>query len=201
MSRVYIVSRSPLVRAGLETVLAGRPGIDIVGSVAALSIESMTASEVDVVIFDASADDDGRLAPTLLPTILLVADETRRAPTLAELDDGVRAILPLGATGDELAAAVHAAAAGLVALSAPAAADLARSVAHLDSRGIEALTPREAEVLRWMVEGLSNKAIAAHMGISDHTVKAHVAAILAKLDATSRTEAVIIGLRHGLIVL
>jgi DNA-binding NarL/FixJ family response regulator len=52
-----------------------------------------------------------------------------------------------------------------------------------------------------MVEGLPNKAIAAHMGISDHTVKAHVAAILAKLDASSRTEAVTIGLRHGLIVL
>jgi DNA-binding NarL/FixJ family response regulator len=201
MSRVYIVSRSPLVRAGLESVLADRPGIVVVGSVATASAESVATAEADVMILDAGTSSDGRLELQLLPAVLLLAEDAHRLPTAAELDDGVRAILPLGATGDELAAAVHAAAAGLVTLSAPAAASLAQSYGRLDSQGIEALTSREAEVFRWMVEGLPNKAIAAHMGISDHTVKAHVAAILAKLDASSRTEAVTIGLRHGLIVL
>lgn len=201
MTRVYIASRSPLVRTSLESVLASRPGIVIAGSAATASPESITAADPDVVILDFSSGDDVGVELPLLPTILLVADDAVRAPTSSELDDGLRAILRVGASGDELAAAVQAAGAGLVALSAHTAAGLVRSAARTDASDIEVLTPREAEVLRWMVDGLSNKAIAARMGISDNTVKAHVAAILAKLDASTRTEAVTIGLRHGLIVL
>jgi DNA-binding NarL/FixJ family response regulator len=63
----------------------------------------------------------------------------------------------------------------------------------------EALTPREVEVLEWMAEGLSNKAIAARLGISDQTVKFHVASIAGKLGASNRTDAVRRALRRGLI--
>jgi len=65
----------------------------------------------------------------------------------------------------------------------------------------EALTPREIEVLVMIAEGLGNRTIAQRLGISEHTVKFHVSAIFAKLGVTSRTEAVKIGIRRGLIML
>ena len=65
----------------------------------------------------------------------------------------------------------------------------------------EALTPRELEVFAMLAEGAGNKAIAWKLGISEHTVKFHVASIMSKLSATSRTEAVAIGIRRGLIML
>ena len=64
-----------------------------------------------------------------------------------------------------------------------------------------ALTPRETEVLRLLADGASNKIIAFKLGISDHTVKFHVTSILSKLNAGSRTEAVTLGVRMGLIYL
>jgi NarL family two-component system response regulator YdfI len=66
---------------------------------------------------------------------------------------------------------------------------------------VEALTPREIEVLGMMVEGWGNKEISTRLGISEHTVKFHVASIMGKLNASSRTEAVTSGIRHGLIML
>jgi DNA-binding NarL/FixJ family response regulator len=64
-----------------------------------------------------------------------------------------------------------------------------------------ALTPREIEVLRLLADGMSNKIIAHQLGISDHTVKFHVTSILTKLNAGSRTEAVTLGVRMGLVYL
>jgi DNA-binding NarL/FixJ family response regulator len=61
------------------------------------------------------------------------------------------------------------------------------------------LTPREVEVLEYLVEGLSNKTIAARLGISDQTVKFHVAAISGKLGAANRTDAVRRAIRRGLV--
>ena len=65
----------------------------------------------------------------------------------------------------------------------------------------EDLTPRETEVLQLLADGLTNKAIAQRLGISDHTVKFHVNAILGKLGAQSRTEAVVRATQHGLLLL
>jgi DNA-binding NarL/FixJ family response regulator len=65
----------------------------------------------------------------------------------------------------------------------------------------EALTPREIEVLAMMAEGLANKTIAYRLNISEHTVKFHVGSIFGKLGAQSRTEAVTLGIRQGLIML
>ena len=66
---------------------------------------------------------------------------------------------------------------------------------------VEALTPREEEILRLLARGRSNKAIAAELGLSDNTVKYHVSAILAKLGAESRTEAVAVAARRGWVML
>jgi DNA-binding NarL/FixJ family response regulator len=79
----------------------------------------------------------------------------------------------------------------------PAADPASRPLAEL----AEALTPRESEVLQMLASGLANKEIAARLTISEHTVKFHVASILGKLGAGSRTEAVSLGIRRGLVLL
>jgi DNA-binding NarL/FixJ family response regulator len=62
------------------------------------------------------------------------------------------------------------------------------------------LTPREIEVVRMIADGLGNKEIASKLGISDHTVKFHISSIFAKLGAANRAEAVVLGIRQGLIM-
>jgi len=105
-----------------------------------------------------------------------------------------------------LAAAVHAVAAGLVVIDHTALSTLSfqsRSLAHPDIDRLEetTLTAREMEVLKLLASGLPNKTIAARLKISSHTAKFHVASILAKLGAASRTEAVAVGMRRGLLAL
>ena len=84
---------------------------------------------------------------------------------------------------------------------------LARAAAPLDESEHEtewieeSLTPREVEVLELLAEGRSNKSIAERLGISDQTVKFHVASILSKLGASNRTEAVRLAVRRGVIAL
>ena len=123
------------------------------------------------------------------------------APVVA-LTKGSPAGTPAGvltpdATADQLDAALRAVAAGL----------LVRSTAVPEARGfapaedMPLLTPREREILALIGEGLSNKAMARRLGISVHTVKFHLEALFAKLDATSRAEAVTKGLRGGVIEL
>jgi DNA-binding NarL/FixJ family response regulator len=104
----------------------------------------------------------------------------------------------------ELAAAVHAVASGLTVLDPEVASVFGRgrrpSAANAEPLS-EPLTERELEVLRELALGLPNKAIALRLGISEHTVKYHVGEILGKLDAASRTEAVMLGARRGLLPL
>ena len=100
-------------------------------------------------------------------------------------------MISLDATAEEIEAAVHAVDAGLVVLAEPpVAAEL-----------IEPLTERELELLDLLAEGISNKLIAHRLGISEHTVKTHVASIFAKLGVSSRTEAVSQAIRRGLVML
>jgi NarL family two-component system response regulator YdfI len=102
-------------------------------------------------------------------------------------------------------AAVQAAASGLTVLTVDTSAPLLpylSGIGRADSANQgEALTPREVEVLSMLAEGAGNKIIARRMGISEHTVKFHVGSIMGKLNAASRTEAVTVGIRRGLILL
>jgi DNA-binding NarL/FixJ family response regulator len=116
----------------------------------------------------------------------------------------VRAVLPSDVSAGQLRAALEAAAAGLVVVHPselsgvlPAPAELSAPLRELP----EPLTRREREVLQMISAGLGNKEIAGRLSISEHTVKFHVASILGKLGASSRTEAVSIGIRHGLVLL
>ena len=125
--------------------------------------------------------------------LLLVGRPDERARLRAELDQSSFTIAGEFATlADARASGVDADATMLC--SPVARAFMARAVE-------EPLTTRELDVLNLLVEGLSNKAIAARLGISDQTVKFHVAAICGKLGAANRTEAVRRAIRRGLVSL
>jgi DNA-binding NarL/FixJ family response regulator len=138
------------------------------------------------------------------PVVLLVRNPAPEAIGEA-LRAGVRAVLPSSLPGSEIVKAVDAAASGLVVLDGPGLEMLLRAPSTVSIGGaeglLEALTPREIEVLRLLAAGLGNKEIASRLRISDHTVKFHVASVMGKLGASSRTEAVTLGIRHGLVMI
>jgi DNA-binding NarL/FixJ family response regulator len=114
-------------------------------------------------------------------------------------------LVPPDTSAAELQAAVTAAAQGLIVLAQPVGQRLLAGrpagAALPTAEGDEPLTSREHEVLELLGQGLSNKQIARHLDISEHTVKFHVSALYAKLGAASRTDAVSRGARRGLITL
>jgi DNA-binding NarL/FixJ family response regulator len=165
----------------------------------------VTARELaDVVLLDVPSAREASAAIArgfAEPTIVLV-DDPNADLTFAALRAGAAAVLARQSDAHELLAAVEAVRAGLLVLDASARDALgpAATVSAAASRA-EALTDREHEVLAMLANGWSNHRIAARLAISDNTVKAHVAAILAKLGATTRTEAVTLGIRLGLVML
>ena len=130
--------------------------------------------------------------------VILVGNSVDRARLRAELEKaGIDVVVEFERLADAQVAASRADAMVVVA------ADATRNDVHApeDDRIDEPLTPREIDVLELLTEGLPNKAIAERLGISDQTVKFHIASILGKLGATNRTETVRRALRQGLISL
>ena len=212
MIRVFIVAASPLIRAGLHSMLADSR-VDIVGSAA--DLESISGQlvdvEPDVVLVGAAADAQEELLNALEDAevaqeypVMLLSEQPKTAWLSKALRAGVRAVLPPDVAAEQLRAALEAAAAGLVVIH-PSELDTVLSAAIGPSAPLdellEPLTRREREVLQMLAAGLANKEIAARLAISDHTVKFHVASILGKLGASTRTEAVSAGIRRGLVML
>jgi NarL family two-component system response regulator YdfI len=193
LTRVGVVTTSALLKAGLESV------VEVVGS--AEDLRHAAEINADVIVIDWDQEQAQELidfAGESPPLIVLAVDP--QPPWLGEaLRAGVRGVLPRDASTVEIAAAIEAAAAGLVVLH-PEAVDGASVRTAAVAQG-EALSPREIEVLRLVAEGSSNKMIAWKLSISEHTVKFHLNSILSKMRAGSRTEAVMLGLRRGLIPL
>ncbi|MGA7236790.1 MAG: response regulator transcription factor [Bryobacteraceae bacterium] len=198
MIRIAIAAASAVVRAGLESLLASAPGLEVVGAFADTAGLDALRPDVFLLAGNATLASGG-------PAVVLT-NEDQPAWTADALRSGVRALLPRDASPAAILAAIDAAAGGmalidpqelesLLAASAPAQA------METAAAPVVALTPRELEVLRMMADGAANKEIAWKLGISEHTVKFHVASILGKLDAGSRTEAVTRGLRSGLILI
>jgi two-component system, NarL family, response regulator YdfI len=210
--RVFIVAASPLIRGGLQSMLADSR-FDIVGSAA--DLESISGQlvdvEPDVVLVEAAADAQEELLNALEDTelaqeypIIVLSEQPKTAWLSKALRAGVRAVLPRDVAPEQLRTALDAAAAGLVVIH-PSELDTVFSAtvgpsAPLDEL-LEPLTRREREVLQMLAAGLANKEIATRLAISDHTVKFHVASILGKLGASTRTEAVSAGIRRGLVML
>lgn len=198
--RVVVSSRTPAVRAGLRELLSGA-GFDVSGAVATEALLDEHVEEVDVLVIDLGEDRELRGALDLdlaeVPAVLLT---DRVGPTRQE--GAARAWLPPDASEDALAAAVFAVASGLTVYAPEfAPGSDAVSVAGRIAGEVASITDREREVLALLATGLPNKAIARRLDISEHTVKFHVGSLLSKLDAQSRTEAVTIAARQGLLTL
>jgi DNA-binding NarL/FixJ family response regulator len=209
--RVYIVGASPLVRAGLENLLATND-IAIAGTDVTLDDLAGRLSDVavDVVLVEHPGDAIEPLLDSLTSSgivsdfrVMILADDVPVESLTDALRAGVSAVLPGDISPDQLIAALHAASAGLIVLSAEDVRAILpkRSVSRASDDLTEPLTPRESEVLRMLASGLGNKELASRLNISEHTVKFHVTSILGKLGASSRTEAVSIGIRRGLVLL
>ena len=169
-------------------------------------LQLIDGAAVGVVVVDAPSREllaDWRARQERCRFVLLY-EEIEPEEGLALLKAGAAAILTRAAGPAEIVAAVKAAASGLSVLPRALLGPLldgALAEASLEHSDSAPLTPRELEVLAAMADGASNKAIARRLGISFHTAKFHVAAILAKLDADSRTEAVARAAQRGLVML
>ncbi|MCK9520543.1 MAG: response regulator transcription factor [Dehalococcoidia bacterium] len=198
--RTLVLAPYPALRAGLRTLLGEVPGIEIVGEVA--DPAALDGVDVDLLVADLGDEPDDlfdALASTL-PAVLLA--DWPVALDVAQVALAPRALLPRSASDAELRAAVAAVALGLSVVSPEALATLPGRDSPLPHEAGESpLTEREREVLELLALGLPNKQIARRLGISEHTAKFHVGAILSKLGAASRTEAVALAARRGLLAL
>lgn len=221
MIRVLVAASSAVVRAGLEAILSREASIAVVGGSGTLEslADDAAEHEPDVVLVELTGEQPRELSSTLsllsvdaddgaraAPRVVLLIDEPTATKVGELLHSGVRAFVSRAAAPNEILAAVQAAAAGLVSLApewldrvVPRRLPLARGVSDGPTREAP-LSAREIEVLRMIADGLANKQIAARLEISEHTVKFHVASILAKLHASTRAEAVRNGARSGMIV-
>lgn len=211
MIRVLIAARSSIMQAGLEATIAREPRLQVVGRIADLAAleSSFGSGHPDAIVLEAALLND-----THLETIAVLSEEAAIALLVAPTDSysattllplGVKAIVPIDVTAEELILTVEAIAAGLVVLHPDISDALLQEIpesspSELPSDVVDTpLTPREIELLQLLATGLGNKAIARQMNISEHTVKFHISSIFSKLNASSRTEAVMLGMRLGLI--
>jgi len=198
VTRIAIAAPSAVVRAGLEALLSSTAGWEVTGSFADTS--HLDSLQIDVLV---AAVPVNELPAAAAVAIVLLTSEGQPEWTAEALRHGVRALLPRDAAAPTILAAVEAAANGLAVIDPQELESLlgSPSPAETGDSGGAALTPRETEVLRMLADGAANKEIAWKLAISEHTVKFHVASVMGKLNASSRTEAVTRGLRRGLILM
>jgi NarL family two-component system response regulator YdfI len=213
VTRVFIVATLLAERRELASLLDDAPDMDVVGTASTLegATEEWEELELDVLLIRDTGESREHLLDLLEDTglarqtpVVLILEQAARNKVNRAIQLGVRGILPAEVAPRQLISAVGAVAKGLLVLHPNELSLTAASV--LTGNGevaelLEPLTPREREVLQMLASGLGNKQIAAHLKISEHTAKFHVASILGKLGASSRTEAVSLGLRRGLILL
>lgn len=197
MIRVGIVARAAALRLGLRELLQGLPEIEVAAEAA--QVRDIPTVDVLILTMPTSLAD---LPPELTP-VLLLTDHIENATGLINLP--VWGLLPLEASVEELTAALHALAEGLV-VGAPIL--IGHLVEHPLQHALEGaeevtdpLTARERQVLQLAAEGLANKEIAARLQLSEHTVKFHLSSLYSKLGVSSRTEAVRTGTRQGWVIL
>lgn len=210
--RILVIAHDPLARAGLASLLGEQAGFVVVGRV---SDEPTLPSEIDLyhaeigvwdLGWEALAEEGGRFDVSAikevveagLPLVTLIPSGELAAALWAA---GVRAILLRESTPEQIAAAINASLHGLAVIEDSLADQVVSASLQPELTMPDALTPREYEVLRFIAEGYSNKAIALALKISEHTVKFHINSLMSKLNAQSRTEAVVRATRLGLITL
>jgi DNA-binding NarL/FixJ family response regulator len=208
MITVAVVAPALAVRAGLRALLQTGDGIEVVAEAAGLLDFLPQKAEIDVLILALEgAADLKRFLPAGDRTAVLFLSEGDLdiVQLLSALHGRAWGVLPFDTSAEELLAAVGALHEGLLvglpAMMEPLLGRLLHTHEIDAEELVEPLTEREAQVLQLLAQGMANKQIAVALGISEHTVKFHVSSIYAKFGATSRTEAVRIGVRKGWIVL
>jgi DNA-binding NarL/FixJ family response regulator len=202
--RILVVSEDNLARAGLSSLISEYQGIIVAGQTSASTdlTEDIDLYYPDIIVWDLGFDTSGSMewlaaaAESGVPIVVLAPDADT---ALAASYHGVFGLLPRDTEGHILFAAIRASAEGLVTIDTRFKDVLLGIREHSQEQLAEPLTPREMEVLQLVAQGMTNKAIALRLSISEHTVKFHVNSILGKLNAHSRAEAVTIGTRLGLV--
>jgi DNA-binding NarL/FixJ family response regulator len=200
VTRLAVAAPSEAALDALTALLSDDPHLTVVERGTGLEdlFTPHVASAIDVMLV--AIDDAAPLRTALasledhvpLPPVVVLWNPERADAVHALLRLGVRALLPRNAGARELIAALEGANAGLVSL----APEVLESLVSPNFRQpVRAATPGHA------AEGLGNKIVASRLGISEHTVKTHIASIFTKLGADTRAEAVAIGARHGMILL
>jgi two-component system, NarL family, response regulator LiaR len=208
--RVLVVEDHAVVREGTRQLLERDSSIDVVGETgrAVEAIDMVQELAPDVVLLDLAlpelngievARHVSRQYPATKIVILSAYDDDDYV--FAALEVGVAAYLLKTVRGQEVVDTIHDVVAGQVILHPEVAAKLRQSLSRRAAGDDEpVLSPRELEVLKLAAKGLYNREIADRLSISVRTVEGHLSSILTKLDASSRTEAVVYALAHGWIV-
>lgn len=205
--RIVIADDHKIVREGLRWMLEDEPAIDIVGEAdsGAALLELLDRMEADIVLLDVRMPGMTGLEaleaisgayPDVRVVILSMHDEPAYVRRAVEL--GAAGYLLKSADRDELMTALTEVAAGGSYVQGVVAGTLMDTLSGRGRSGA-VLSDREQEVLKLVANGFENKQIASELGISEATVKTHLKAAFARLDVTSRAEAVAVGLRLGLI--
>src|SRR5689334_14768395 len=205
--RLVLADDHPIVREGLAAVLETQPDFEVVGEAnnGAEAVRLVADLHPDVVLLDLEMPElDGVEAlramqaatPGVRALVFTAFDTDERI--IAAIQAGAQGYLLKGAPRDELFRAIRVVAGGGSLLQPAIAAKLIRRIAA-PGTPVESLTEREHEVLDLLAQGLQNKEIAQRLQISERTVKFHVSAVLTKLGAGNRTEAVHLARQQGLI--
>lgn len=197
MIRVAVLAPALALRVGLREVFRGLEGVQVVAD--ASTPDELPEADVLVLTSPDYLTDMDENAPA----VLLLTDDMSAAVQLMNLP--VWGVLSLDSSPEELSAAVHALGEGLWAGSPALLQSLLEREPNLmlDAGDpiVDALTPREREVLQLAAEGMANKQIALSLGISEHTVKFHLSSLYTKFGVASRTEAIRAGARRGWVIL
>ena len=204
--RLFIIASDPLARAGLAALLSTQSSLQVVGQAAPTDdlAALMAVFRPNAILWDVgwnlspSLDLLASFSESAPPIVALIGSDTMAAPLWAS---GVHGVLNRSLSAEQICAALIASSYGLRVSDGALLGSHLRADSARNEAGLEPLTERELEVLRRMAEGLPNKTIARELMISEHTVKFHVNAILGKMQAQSRTEAVVRATRAGLILL
>jgi two-component system nitrate/nitrite response regulator NarL len=199
--RVLVAASDNLTRAGLAALISGLPGLLVCGQTDDNTLlADIDLYEPDVIVWDVSQVSEllTGVHDLNVPVVAIVSDNTS---AVTAWSNGIRGILARDVKSAKLAAAIKAVAERLSAVDARFTDAPASSSSYVPPTQMETLTERELEVLQLVAEGLPNKSIAAKLGISEHTIKFHVNSILSKTGAQSRTQAVTLATRFGLIKL
>ncbi len=202
---VQILTDSPQTRARLRSIVTASPGLALRGG----GVDPDPDRAPDVVILDPEprGDASSRHPPPVPPSsrTLVLTDRVSEEWARELLGSRAAGVISRTARPAEIIAAIEAVAAGLI-VSSPdllAGAQPQISPARKYPSGAlhDSLTPRETDVLRMLADGLSNKEVALQLHISEHTVKYHLSSVFGKLGVSSRTEAVMVGIQRGIILI